>query len=88
MTIAIIPATRRWRPWLEHEAIRIFGGLAGSSRRKVRQKLMADAISKGVPRPVAEADVADAMDFIEARIELYAQAQAVEPQPALRGRAG
>jgi hypothetical protein len=82
------PSSVRWRVFIEREAIRIFGGLAGSTRSKVEKQLLADNIARGIPRDVAERDVAEAMALLDARLDLYAQARAIEPIAILRGRAG
>lgn len=86
--VAIFPATRRWRPYLESEAVRIFGGLAGSSRNKVRNRLIADAASKGVARAVAEADADEGLALLDARIAIYVQAKSQEPFAPRLGRLG
>lgn len=84
MNIALIPSRIVWRPWLEHEAIRIFGGVSGATRPKVRARLVNDAMKRGASYEAAQLDADDALAFIEARIELYRAAREMDPLPARR----
>ncbi len=84
MTIVLIPSRIVWRSWLEHEAIRLFGRVAGATRPKIRMRLVEDAMCRGASFEAAQADADDALAFVEARIELYRAAREIEPLPAPR----
>lgn len=72
--IAIIPAVRRNRDYLDYEAVRIWRQVNGASKRKVESLLYAEARMLGASEEVAKADAAEAIDYIDIRIMLLAEA--------------